>query len=308
MKMSLNSKFNKQNIIRFLVILGIILSVFGISQKLFGIIFIDFGKKIIDNYLQRSYEESKKLFITLSLMKGTTDVIEGSTINLNSIVGIDLQVGDIIQPIYDVINTIWKVSFASVIILKIETLYYEIFKGKIANILIISSLLTYFPSLYFKNKISVISKRISKYIFLIITFIYLVIPTSIFISSGITKYFEDEYQKPAVVELNKNFDKLSKVKDELFTLEENKSIFNIPAQINGTKQKIKNLTNEIEIVSKNIIDYTPIIVGIMLLSYIILPLAILFLLYKLVRIIFVEKLLKQWYNSLGGGDIPWENY
>lgn len=293
MKMSLNSKFNKQNIIRFLVILGIILSVFGISQKLFGIIFIDFGKKIIDNYLQRSYEESKKLFITLSLMKGTTDVIEGSTINLNSIVGIDLQVGDIIQPIYDVINTIWKVSFASVIILKIETLYYEIFKGKIANILIISSLLTYFPSLYFKNKISVISKRISKYIFLIITFIYLVIPTSIFISSGITKYFEDEYQKPAVVELNKNFDKLSKVKDELFTLEENKSIFNIPAQINGTKQKIKNLTNEIEIVSKNIIDYTPIIVGIMLLSYIILPLAILFLLYKLVRIIFVEKLLKQ---------------
>ena len=134
------------------------------------------------------------------------------------------------------------------------------------------------------------------------------IPTSIFISSGITKYFEDEYQKPAVVELNKNFDKLSKVKDELFTLEENKSIFNIPAQINGTKQKIKNLTNEIEIVSKNIIDYTPIIVGIMLLSYIILPLAILFLLYKLVRIIFVEKLLKQWYNSLGGGDIPWENY
>ena len=127
----------------------------------------------------------------------------------------------------------------------------------------------------------------------VITFIYLVIPSSILISSGISKYFEEEYQKPAVVELNKNFDKLTKVKDELFTLEENKSIFNIPAQIDGTKQKLKNLTNEIEIVSKNIIDYTPIIVGIMLLSYIILPLIILFLLYKLVRIIFVEKLFKQ---------------
>lgn len=308
MKISLDKKFNKQNIIRFLVILGIVLSVFGILQKLFGMVFIDFGKNIIDNYLQKSYEESKKLFITLSLMKGTTDVIEGSTINLNSIVGMDLQVGDMIQPVYDVINTIWKVSFASVVILKIETLYYEVFKVKIANVLIVTSLLTYFPSLYFKNKISTILKRISKYIFLVITFIYLVIPSSILISSGISKYFEEEYQKPAVVELNKNFDKLTKVKDELFTLEENKSIFNIPAQIDGTKQKLKNLTNEIEIVSKNIIDYTPIIVGIMLLSYIILPLIILFLLYKLVKIIFVEKLFKQWYNIFSGGDIPWKSY
>ncbi|MFZ1420276.1 MAG: hypothetical protein WAR82_06910, partial [Leptotrichiaceae bacterium] len=79
----------------------------------------------------------------------------------------------------------------------------------------------------------------------------------------------------------------------LFTLEENKSIFNLPAQVDGTKQKLKNLTDEIEIVSKNIVDYTPVIVGIMLLSYIILPLIILFLLYKLVKIIFVEKLFKQ---------------
>ena len=95
----------------------------------------------------RLREESKKLFIALSLMKGTTDVIEGSSINLNSVVGMDLQVGDIIQPIYDVINTLWKISFASVVILKIETLYYEVFKVKIANILMITALLTYFPSL-----------------------------------------------------------------------------------------------------------------------------------------------------------------
>ena len=110
MMLSLNRKFNKLNLIRFLVILGIILSVFGILQKIFGIVFIDSGKSIIDDYLQKSYEESKKLFIALSLMKGTTDVIEGSSINLNSVVGMDLQVGDIIQPIYDVINTLWKIS------------------------------------------------------------------------------------------------------------------------------------------------------------------------------------------------------
>ena len=276
--LKLKNKFTKDNVIKFLVILGIILSIFGILQKIFGMIFIDYSKSIIDNYLQKSYEEAKKLFIALSLMKGTTDVIEGSTVNLNSFIGIDLQIGDIIQPIYDVINTLWKVSFASVVILKIETLYYEIFKVKIANILIISSLLTYFPSLYFKNGITKILKKISKYIFMIIVFIYIVIPSSILISSGISKYFEDEYQKPAIEELNKNFDKLTKVKDNLFTLEENKSIFNIPAQIDGTKGKIKDLTDEIENISKNLVNYTPIIVGIMLLSYIILPLIIMFIL------------------------------
>ena len=276
--LKLKNKFTKDNVIKFLVILGIILSIFGILQKICGMIFIDYSKSIIDNYLQKSYEEAKKLFIALSLMKGTTDVIEGSTVNLNSFIGIDLQIGDIIQPIYDVINTLWKVSFASVVILKIETLYYEIFKVKIANILIISSLLTYFPSLYFKNGITKILKKISKYIFMIIVFIYIVIPSSILISSGISKYFEDEYKKPEIEELNKNFDKLTKVKDNLFTLEENKSIFNIPAQIDGTKGKIKDLTDEIENISKNLVNYTPIIVGIMLLSYIILPLIIMFIL------------------------------
>ena len=57
MMLSLNRKFNKLNLIRFLVILGIILSVFGILQKIFGIVFIDSGKSIIDDYLQKSYEE-----------------------------------------------------------------------------------------------------------------------------------------------------------------------------------------------------------------------------------------------------------
>jgi hypothetical protein len=31
-------------------------------------------------------------------------------------------------------------------------------------------------------------------------------------------------------------------------------------------------------------------------------------LYKLVKIIFVEKLFKQWYNMFSGGDIPWKSY
>ena len=55
-------------------------------------------------YLEKTYEESKKMFLTLSLLKGTTDIIEGSTVNVSMIVGMEIEIGDIIQPIYDMIN------------------------------------------------------------------------------------------------------------------------------------------------------------------------------------------------------------
>ena len=60
------------------------------------------------------------MFLTLSLLKGTTDIIEGSTVNVSMIVGMEIEIGDIVQPIYDMINILWKVSLASVIILKLE--------------------------------------------------------------------------------------------------------------------------------------------------------------------------------------------
>jgi hypothetical protein len=283
---------NKDKIIRIIVIVGILLCILGIMNKIFEFTIFNFFKNMTKPYLERAYEESKKLFITLSLLKGTTDVIEGSTVNVNVILGMNIQIGDLVQPIYDIIDILWKISLASVVVLKLETIYYEIFKMKLASILIFISLVTYLPYTFSKNMVTEVLKKISKYTLLGLTFIYILLPGTILLSSAMSDYFEKEYKEPAVVRLNQSLDKLNKVKDDLFVMEQSKNIFNIPGQIESTKNKFSNLGQEISNVSKDLADFTPVIIGITLLSYIIMPLLLLIFLYKLTKSLLLEKLSK----------------
>ncbi len=285
-------KMNKDKIIRIIVIVGILLCILGIMNKIFEFTIFNFFKNMTKPYLERAYEESKKLFITLSLLKGTTDVIEGSTVNVNVILGMNIQIGDLVQPIYDIIDILWKISLASVVVLKLETIYYEIFKMKLASILIFISLVTYLPYTFSKNMVTEVLKKISKYTLLGLTFIYILLPGTILLSSAMSDYFEKEYKEPAVVRLNQSLDKLNKVKDDLFVMEQSKNIFNIPGQIESTKNKFSNLGQEISNVSKDLADFTPVIIGITLLSYIIMPLLLLIFLYKLTKSLLLEKLSK----------------
>ena len=285
-------KKNKNKIVKIVIIIGIVLCVFGIMDIIFENTIFNLFKNLTKPYLEKAYEESKKLFITLSLLKGTADVIEGSTVNVNMILGMNVEIGDIVKPIYDIINTIWQISLASVVILKLETIYYEIFRVKIASIRIFISLVTYFPYTFTKNKITEILKKIAKYAFSLLLFIYIVLPGAILISSGVSGYFENEYKKPAVAQLTTSLNKLNKVKDELFVLEQSKSLFNIPGQLESAKERFNGFGNEINNVSKSLTDNTPIIIGITLLSYLIMPLLVIIFLYKLMKDIFWEKLKK----------------
>lgn len=281
---------NKNKIIKIAIIVGILLCIFGLMNKIFEFTIFNFFKNMTKPYLERAYEESKKLFITLSLLKGTTDVIEGSTVNVNVILGMNIQIGDLVQPIYDIIDILWKISLASVVVLKLETIYYEIFKVKLASILIFISLVTYFPYTFYQNALTEIFKKISKYSLLALAFVYVLLPGTILVSSAVSDYFEKEYKEPAIVRLNESVNKLNKVKDDLFVMEQSKSIFNIPGQIESTKNKFSNLGNEISNVSKDLSDYTPVIIGITLLSYIIMPLLLLIFLYKMTKSLLLEKI------------------
>ena len=154
---------------------------------------------------------------------------------------------------------------------------------KLASILIFISLVTYLPYTFSKNMVTEALKKISKYTLLGLTFIYILLPGTILLSSAMSDYFEKEYKEPAVVRLNQSLDKLNKVKDDLFVMEQSKNIFNIPGQIESTKNKFSNLGQEISNVSKDLADFTPVIIGITLLSYIIMPLLLLIFLYKLTK-------------------------
>ena len=281
---------NKGIILKVLIILGIIFCIFGVMNVIFENTIFNLLKNLTKPYLDKTYDESKKLFLVLSLIKGTTDVIEGSTVNVSMILGMEIEVGDIVQPIYDIINILWKISLASTVILKLESLYFEIFKVKIANLLIFISLVSLLPYTFIKNKVTSIFKSISKYSFFILVFIYLVLPGSLLINSYISRYFEEEYKKPAIEKLDKSLDKLNEVKDRLFTFEQSKSIFDVPGQINSTKEKVEDFNKEIVSVSKSLSENTPLIIGIMLFTTIILPILIILFLYKVTRIMIIKKI------------------
>ena len=281
---------NKGIILKVLIILGITFCIFGVMNVIFENTIFNLLKNLTKPYLDKTYDESKKLFLVLSLIKGTTDVIEGSTVNVSMILGMEIEVGDIVQPIYDIINILWKISLASTVILKLESLYFEIFKVKIANLLIFISLVSLLPYTFIKNKVTSIFKSISKYSFFILVFIYLVLPGSLLINSYISRYFEEEYKKPAIEKLDRSLDKLNEVKDRLFTFEQSKSIFDVPGQINSTKEKVEDFNKEIVSVSKSLSENTPLIIGIMLLTTIILPILIILFLYKVTRIMIIKKI------------------
>ena len=96
---------NRKNLlVKILIVIGLILCIFGIMDNIFEHTIVNFFKNLTMPYLEKTYEESKKMFLTLSLLKGTTDIIEGSTVNVSMIIGMEIEIGDIVQPIYDMIN------------------------------------------------------------------------------------------------------------------------------------------------------------------------------------------------------------
>ena len=287
--MTMAIKENKSKIIKILVLFGIVLSLFGLLSKAFEITIYDFLKKESQQYMQDSYNESKNLFVTLSVLKGTMAVIEGSTLNANAVVGVDVELGDVVEPIYDMVNILWRTSLVSVVILKIETLYFDFFSVKLSSFLITAALIGLAPSLFFKNKFTDIIRKISKYIFYSFLFIYLLIPFVLFVTSLSVNKMEKEYQVPAISRINKNVTELGEAAKSFFQPAENTSIFNFKGQIDTYSGKIDTFNQSANSVSSSISEDVPLIIGVTIFGYIILPLMITFFLYKTARMLIMSK-------------------
>ena len=286
------SEGNKEKLLKIIVILGIILSVFGVLSKIFEITIFDFLKNESEEYMRSSYNQSKTLFLTLSLIKGTMGVIEGSTLNANAIIGINLELGDIIEPVYEMINILWKTSLLSVVILKIETLYFGFFTMKLSTFLLSVSMTFIAPWVFIKNKFTEILSKISKYFFYSFLFIYLLIPSVLFMTSKVVNVMETEYKEPAIKRIEQNVGNLNSSAEALFRPAENTSIFNIKGQVDTYKDKIDSFKTEAGNVTESISEDVPLIIGVTIFGYIILPLLLTIFLYKLAKSLVMSKFSK----------------
>mgnify|MGYP003618976832 FL=1 len=286
------SEGNKEKLLKIIVILGIILSVFGVLSKIFEITIFDFLKNESEEYMRNSYNQSKTLFLTLSVIKGTMGVIEGSTLNANAVIGINLELGDIIEPVYEMINILWKTSLLSVVILKIETLYFGFFTMKLSTFLLSVSIIFIAPWVFMKNKFTEILSKISKYFFYSFLFIYLLIPSVLFMTSKVVNVMETEYKEPAIKRIEQNVGNLNSSAEALFKPAENTSIFNIKGQVDTYKDKIDSFKTEAGNVTESISEDVPLIIGVTIFGYIILPLLLTIFLYKLAKSLVMSKFSK----------------
>jgi len=96
-------KLNRTRLIRVGVLFALnVLSVTGVFKALQDRTILPPARE----YVERSQEKALTAFITISVVKGLVAVVEGSDV-------VGIEVGDIVQPLYDAIDITWKVLAAS---------------------------------------------------------------------------------------------------------------------------------------------------------------------------------------------------
>ena len=100
---------------------------------------------------------------------------------------------------------------------------------------------------------------------------------------------EKEYQVPAISRINENVTELGKSAESFFKPAENTSIFNFKGQIDTYSGKIDTFNQSANSVSSSISEDVPLIIGVTIFGYILLPLMITFFLYKTARMLIMSK-------------------
>ena len=87
---------------------GVLLAASGLLDR--GLNRVGLGELALVNqqYLDASYDSALEGFLVLSAVKSGLAVIEGSEVGI----GFSLQVGDLVQSVYDYVNIAWKTVLA----------------------------------------------------------------------------------------------------------------------------------------------------------------------------------------------------
>jgi len=178
--MAIKIKMDRRTKILSVLILLTILSFTGVMTK--------FQQKIIlppaENYIEKSQEKALAAFITISIVKGLVAVVEGSDV-------VGIEVGDIVQPLYDSIDITWKLITASLatlytleIILKLCGFLGSVFMGIVFILL---------GLMQFTKK-----EQLKKftYFFGVLAFsFYFAIPVSLFLSGKLSNNYSADIQE-----------------------------------------------------------------------------------------------------------------
>jgi hypothetical protein len=303
--MNLNQIDQKKKIIILSVVLLLCFS--GVIGIIYEYTFKYFYVETSRDYLDSSITKSTNIFLSLSAIKAFTAVIEGSEVGVSAFGQFSIQVGDIVQSLYDIIDIMWKVSFIGVVALSIQKIFLEYFPTILLSYMVGISILLYTPSLYFENFFVLFLKRTSKFIAILFVSVYFLIPFNIYIASKTSDYLDSKYKEPAMIQLQVETDKLSKLTAKLSEINKSNtskktqpnlkwydfggkvssSVDSISNEFSTIFNNLKEIQKDLEVITSHILTISVTIITIYIVNSILLPLIFLGLTYLFIQIVFL---------------------
>ena len=262
----LNNRLGESHAVsrRMLKITVFVILSFGIYMSAAGYIDIPIEKlgmgRISDSneeYLNESFNKSVNGFLILSAIKSGLAVVEGSEIGI----GFNLELGDIVQSVYDYVDIAWKTALAGGTVILLTGLILEAV-GIVDHwclALSLVAMLTYFITKWFFptwSRMIRIGREASFFLVLGCIIFYLVFPFSI---SG-AAYLSEKITQPLIRQSEAQFES---IKEELTVEGINRRLFPEDPQEeeswfpgSGYKQKIEAATERIKDLAQYIKDKT----------------------------------------------------
>jgi len=268
-------KVGRRKLILFFVLFSLVFYLFGGLDFVYGLIFEPL-KESSQEYLSNSIHKSKNLVISLSVIIGILDVIEGSGLNMV----VDLELGDIVQPILEISRIMWKMSLVGATTLTVERLAIDLLTLDIIKrsfLVLVSASLVYLfiPREFFKKVLNAV--------WVIFLLIFIFFPVGINISSRVTNGLTTYKEK---IELTvKSLEKESKlIKEDLEENQKKISMFNLKKKSNQIKEGFINNIKKIENRTDELYENSIILIAIILIDSVLLPLILLMLIYYFIKI------------------------
>lgn len=98
--------------------LTMVLAANGRVDRILGWCGLDHLQQANTRYLDDAFDSALTGFLILSGIKSGLAVVEGSTVG----VGVNVQLGDVVQPVYDYVDTAWKAAMAGASIIAVMKL------------------------------------------------------------------------------------------------------------------------------------------------------------------------------------------
>jgi hypothetical protein len=95
-----------------------VLAALGVVDRLLGWCGLNRLQQANTQYLDSTFDDALAGFLILSGIKSGLAVVEGSTVG----VGVNVQLGDVVQPVYDYVDTAWKAAMAGASIIAVMKL------------------------------------------------------------------------------------------------------------------------------------------------------------------------------------------